>query len=276
MTCFHPVWLEKLNMSVPCRKCIACRVALTREWTTRLMHESLTSEHNCFLTLTFADEHLPLCRSLCKRKLQLFIKRLRKRIEPVRIKYYAVGEYGENHSREHYHLIIFGWEPDIKDLYLASYKKGKVYYGSRTIHAIWPFGFNVVGQVTRVSCQYVVGYVRKKLSGSLGKRIYLGRLPPFALQSTGLGSRYAWSHKDDIQEHLCCREGNHNLGLPRYYKRLLDIDSARLIDARKTRDFNTALPYYEDDMTHDEYVKLQASVMHQKEVDMLAQERIKK
>ena len=215
MTCLRPYYLERLGYNIPCRKCIQCRIQATKEWSIRLMHELEYHTEACFITLTYRDEDLPEDRSLDKKVLQDFIKRLRKRIEPVRIKYYACGEYGNEHDREHYHLIVFGWEPNIGDLFYVYFKKGKRYYASKIIRGLWPYGFNTVGTVTSDSCQYVAGYVRKKLTGTKAKEIYRGRIQPFALQSTGLGAQFAYDKRHEIKERLSVTQGNKNVGLPR-------------------------------------------------------------
>ena len=94
-------WLD-----VPCGHCLACRIARTREWTVRLLHESEFWEDTIFVTLTYDDEHLPSDRSLVPRDLTLFFKRLRKDLGDRKIKYYACGEYGDTFGRPHYHAII--------------------------------------------------------------------------------------------------------------------------------------------------------------------------
>lgn len=130
----------------PCGQCLSCRINRRRYWTCRLLLESLDHEKSIFLTLTYDDEHLPEKSELVKRDVQLFIKRLRKRIEPVKIRYYACGEYGSLKHRPHYHLIIFGI--DFMD---------PAFYGE-----IWPFGFVYAGECNRHTIQYVAGYVTKK------------------------------------------------------------------------------------------------------------------
>ena len=116
MQCINPVRITKgLDVTrfpdgllVGCGKCVMCRIAKRREWTLRLIHESVYWEDSVFLTLTYSDDYLPKNGSLDKRQLQLFIKRLRKSLNGRSIKYFACGEYGDNTERPHYHLIIFG------------------------------------------------------------------------------------------------------------------------------------------------------------------------
>lgn len=78
MTCTSPVYLYDYQMYVPCNKCTACKIAHSREWSVRLIHELDYYDKACFITLTYDDENLPFDGSISKRELQLFFKRLRK------------------------------------------------------------------------------------------------------------------------------------------------------------------------------------------------------
>ena len=95
------------SLTLPCGHCRACRIARSREWYVRLYHELLYHEDAVFVTLTYDEEHLPNNQSINKNAIQLWMKRLRKEIAPRRIKYYAIGEYGEQTKRPHYHAIIY-------------------------------------------------------------------------------------------------------------------------------------------------------------------------
>ena len=204
---------------MPCCKCMACRIARTSEWTTRIMHE-LIGKIGCFITLTYDDEHLPENGTLVKEHFQKFMKRLRRFIEPTKIKYYGCGEYGENTNRPHYHAIIINWMPGLDRLYRPSGK----YLVSRDIEKLWMYGNNTVGYADRESIQYVCGYIRKKLYGKDQER-YDGRLAPFQMQSIKLGCDYAMSHKEMILERGISRNGK-NVGVPRYYiKKLVEKDT---------------------------------------------------
>lgn len=99
-------------ISLPCGKCIGCRLEHSRKWAVRCVLEASCHAQNCFVTLTYADEHLPPDGSLCKRDLTLFLKRLRKSRPGQKIRYFACGEYGERLRRPHYHLILFNYLPD--------------------------------------------------------------------------------------------------------------------------------------------------------------------
>ena len=79
---------------VPCGKCIGCRLEHSRSWAVRCVHEAYMYENNCFVTLTYDDEHLPLTgdglATLQRNDLTLFLKRLRKRYSH-KIRYFGRG-----------------------------------------------------------------------------------------------------------------------------------------------------------------------------------------
>lgn len=193
---------------IPCGKCIGCRMSYAREWANRLMLESQAHQNSCFVTLTFDDEHIVdqcgraqtdangevthVSLSINKRHIQLFMKSLRKRVEPARLRFYACGEYGGETGRPHYHLIIFGFnfpEGDLRWLKKSELKYD--YYCSKMISEIWPYGNNIVAQCTWESCCYVTRYMLKKLKGP-GAKIYEENdiEPPFVLMSRkpGIGT----------------------------------------------------------------------------------------
>ena len=92
---------------VGCGQCIHCRANRRREWVLRILLELEKHEFNTFLTLTYDDVHLPADQSLKTEHLTNFFKRLRYKVDyPIR--YYAVGEYGEETERPHYHVALFG------------------------------------------------------------------------------------------------------------------------------------------------------------------------
>lgn len=105
MKCISPVYVRKVNTFVPCGKCAFCIKKAIDAWCLRLYHEMEVSSSAFFITLTYDDEHLPPGEELSKRDLQLFLKRLRKRNPGIR--YFAVGEYGTQKGRPHYHAVIF-------------------------------------------------------------------------------------------------------------------------------------------------------------------------
>ncbi len=87
MQCLHPLVIKNPNLfvngdmrrtiEVPCGHCVACRIARSREWAVRLLHESEFWDDFCFVTLTYDDEHL-VSPSLVPRDLTLFLKNFAK------------------------------------------------------------------------------------------------------------------------------------------------------------------------------------------------------
>lgn len=209
MQCVHPFFLRKEQMYVPCGHCVACRIAKSREWSIRLLGELNYWISACFLTLTYDELHVPL--SLKKRDLQLFWKRLRKAVEPRKIKYFSCGEYGETYGRPHYHAIVFGVDWNDEDV----------------INRCWNKGFIKLGGVTSKSISYVTSYVMKKWSKDEEKKQYeeCGMEAPFQLVSQGLGLRFACDNREQLQDDLGTTFNGKRVGLPRYYVRKLDIDT---------------------------------------------------
>lgn len=129
-----------------------------------MMLEALVHEQSSFLTLTYDKEHLPDGGSLVPADLQLWLKRFRKAVGPVR--FYAVGEYGDQSWRPHYHVALFGAGRDAGDI----------------VQRTWGHGFTYTGDLTLESAQYVAGYVTKKMTGKDDARL-CGRYPEFARMS---------------------------------------------------------------------------------------------
>lgn len=242
MQCVKPflVKVEGEIFEVPCGNCVACKITRAREWTLRILHEMSYHRGSVFLTLTYADEHLPPNETLQKNEFQKFVKRLRKALGVARIKYFACGEYGEESERPHYHAIILGWKPDIKET---------VYHGpnsvsSNFIEKLWKYGNNTVGSVTRESIGYTVGYIAKKFNGDMADELYAqkGREPPFQLVSQGMGKKFAFDNLH-LCEQLYVTLNGKKMALPRYYKKLYGIDKMVLKSAGMERAHENYLKY---------------------------------
>jgi hypothetical protein len=151
-----------------------------REWALRCELESKSHSQTCWATLTYDDAHLP--PTLRKDHLSGFVKRLRSRIEPHKVRFFGSGEYGETFGRPHYHIILFGLQD------------------SPHIQGAWPFGFSRVDPLTSAAIAYVAGYCSKKIGFKLQREervdpatgeIYTWT-PPFVLMSRnpGIGADY--------------------------------------------------------------------------------------
>lgn len=178
MDCFNPISLPDRG-SVPCGKCLACLKRRQDDWTFRLSMELKTSVSCYFITLTYAEENVPMCgefRVLRKRDLQLFFKRLRKRIAPIKVRYYSIGEYGSTTLRPHYHAIIF-----VRDRWQDPYKD---------IERSWSFGFVTVKSVHFNHFHYVTKYCTTV--SDLPPVLRRKEFRPFSLSSRrpAIGSNY--------------------------------------------------------------------------------------
>lgn len=148
-----------------------------------MLLELLTNPRAIFVTLTYDEQHLPQDKSLRKEDLQQFLKRLRYYFPGREIRYFAVGEYGDESWRAHYHLIIYGVDFVERDVLLKA----------------WTLGLIHVGTAETDSMQYVAGYVTKKMTSSKDLRLK-GRKPEFALMSRkpGLGFKAVKNFADAV------------------------------------------------------------------------------
>ena len=124
------------------------------------MHEAQMHEENCFLTLTYDEKNLPENLSLRHRDIQLFLKRLRKKVGEIR--YYMCGEYGGINGRPHYHMCLFG-HGFYNDRYKWAKSNGHQLYRSETLEKTWGLGNCTIGELTFETAQYTAGYVVDKL-----------------------------------------------------------------------------------------------------------------
>lgn len=198
--CYQPITIKNPKYGLPgemefivvnCRKCLECRQTRANEWALRCMAERQNCDKACFLTLTY--EKSPIW--LQKRDLQLFLKRLRKAIAPIKIKFFAAGEYGTQHHRPHYHIIIFGYDFDDKFIWSKS-AKGYPIYRSGQLEKIWTAGNSTVQDVTLDSCAYCALYSSPQKHEM---PVYLQNVPEFNLMSKNLGSKYLL---DNIEKYL--------------------------------------------------------------------------
>jgi len=128
--------------------------------------------------------------SLCVTTCQNFLKRLRSRLAPIKIRFFLCGEYGEERGRPHYHAIIFGYDFPDK---VALPKRGDfVEYSSALLDDVWGLGLTHIGSVTFDSANYVANYATKKITGKGADAFYRGRRPEFVLMSRRPGIGFSW------------------------------------------------------------------------------------
>lgn len=194
MKCLDSFYVRKVSDFVPCGKCIYCLMKRRNDWTFRLKNELKHSLTSFFVTLTYKDAP----EQLIKKDLQLFHKRLRK-LEGLKIKYYSIGEYGEQFNRPHYHGIYFN------------------VLNPENFHKAWKSkmsnGFVHIGTVTTKSIHYVTGYIINKLDNKSRPSA------EWSLMSKNLGSQYmmAKDHHVKLKKDFVIMDG-HKHALPRYYR----------------------------------------------------------
>lgn len=202
MECLRPKYLSKQDIMVPCGACAFCSSTRRSDWATRLFYEAKKHYGSKFITLTYANPHLTWDKSqpqLVKEDLQKWFKKVRK--AGLKIRYYAVGEYGAKTYRPHYHVILFGDVPE------------------QIIRKTWDKGQVHIGTVTTQSIMYCLGYI---VNGK-GWQMRHQRVAPFCTMSRrpGLGANYitpqmiAW-HRSGRKNYVVLDGRKRHL--PRYYK----------------------------------------------------------
>jgi len=196
----------------------------------RCLHEAQLSKENCFITLTYRDECLPAGGCLNYSDFQLFMKRFRKAVCPVRPRFYMCGEYGEALSRPHYHACIFGY--DFKDK--LSWKKtsaGFMIYRSAMLETLWPHGHSSLGEVNFQTAAYVARYCMKKINGLRASEHYLrvdpdtgelySMVPEFTHMSLkpGIGASWFSRFLTDVFPHDYCVVNGKKVKPPKFYDR---------------------------------------------------------
>lgn len=152
------------EQKVPCGKCPECCKDYYTMWATRGSRELAHWDSSLFITLTYNEENLPHDRSLNKKHIQDFIKRVKRHFgstkeNPIRQTY--CGEYGTLNNRPHYHAILYNVSfGDRKPHYKS--QKGHQVYTSATLSKLWPFGQCEFGYATPASIAYLYKYILKK------------------------------------------------------------------------------------------------------------------
>lgn len=124
---------------------------------------------------------------LSKYDLQLFIKRLRKKISKYsneKVRYFACGEYGPIHFRPHYHLSLWFSDPKIYDNI------------RQDILACWQFGRVDVQKSLGKSSNYVAKYLNSY--SSLPRVFQESKTKPFILHSQHLGEMVFRQSREEV------------------------------------------------------------------------------
>lgn len=236
----NPRELEFLQ--IPCGRCINCRLERSRQWAIRCVHEAKQFKENSFITLTYSEDFIPKNKSLVKRDLQLFFKRLRKELGDKKIRYFACGEYGPKTKRPHYHAVIFGEGFKERKKVTRKTELGiSQFYVSEVLTKVWPFGIASCGDFSFEAAAYVARYCLKKVYGtreSFAEYEKTGREPEFVLMSRRPGIGAQWFDKfgmTDVFPRDRVYSRGHLCKPPRYYDKLLEKIDPELLATLKMR-----------------------------------------
>lgn len=302
MACFHTMKAYRLRngdlsfkpkndykeiLEIPCGKCIGCKLDHANDWATRCWCEMQSWKNNCFITLTYDNEHIPENGLLNKEDLQNFMKRLRyyhqgieewtnprtKRKEnPIR--YLACGEYGPNGTRRpHFHILIFNWKPKDMKFYKENHAENRIMI-SKEITRIWGKGFITVGELTYKSACYVSRYCTKKMfNGVKNKDLKKAEIQPeFILMSRngGIGIKY-WENYQKLimkQDGILIKQGDKvkNKRIPRYFEKKLQEQNEEKYEKYKTKKMikgkkAIAKTLEKTSLTESEYKRMQERIL---------------
>lgn len=235
--------LDGSNLSLPCGQCLGCRFQRAEAWTVRIMHEAQQHDSNSFVTLTYSDDNLPNNGSLAFDDVTKFFKRLRKSLNGKKISYYYCGEYGENFSRPHYHLCLFGHDFSSDRIPHRETESGTV-YRSPHLEKLWTHGFSEIGQLEYDSARYVAGYVQKKVTGKAAPEHYqkiqpdgeiISIVPEQARMSRrpAIGLNWITEYTSDVYNEDCVVIGGKKLKTPAYYDKYLEKNNPTLYEQIK-------------------------------------------
>lgn len=221
-------------VTVPCGQCVGCRLERSRQWAIRCAHEASLYEDNCFITLTYNNDHLPDDKSLDVSHFQKFMKRLRKRFGQ-NIRFYHCGEYGEQYGRPHYHACIFNF--DFKDKKFWRMSNDNRLYTSEALQELWPYGYSSIGDVTFESAAYVARYIMKKVNGELAEQHYTDidpqtgeitkRKPEYTTMSRrpGIGKGWLDKYQSDVYPEDFVVMNGKKMKPPKYYDSQYELHS---------------------------------------------------
>lgn len=238
MLCRNP-YVAKVGEAYGCGQCLPCRINRKREWTHRIILEASQYQHNCFATLTYSDEQLAEhCPNgtLVPKHAQDWLKRIRFRIQPSKLRFFLVGEYGDETERPHYHAALFNFPTCRRGRSVFSRHSNRCCDSCDLVRETWGMGNIILGTLEPHSAAYISGYVTKKMTAKDDERLD-GRYPEFARMSLrpGIGAdamhevaSQILTHYPDIDDvPTSLRHGKSIKPLGRYLTRYLRMLTGR-------------------------------------------------
>lgn len=143
------------------------------------MLEASLYADNAFLTLTYGDDPVTLV-PLHHRQ---FMDALRKRLRPLRVRFYMVGEYGDKHQRPHFHYALFGY-PSCRRAGLHRRDRARYHCcpPCDVLADVWGKGFIYNKPLELASARYICKYVIKGMTRGDDPRLG-NRAPEFSRMS---------------------------------------------------------------------------------------------
>lgn len=231
-------YTSKKQYTIGCGHCEECVRKLKKEYVSGLMQEYLTQQKGMFITLTYKDNSII---NVSKRDIQLFMKRLRKAYANIKLKYFAVSEYGPRTNRPHYHIILYGLnKEDLKDCYKLPNQANL--YSSKELEKIRNNGIVGIGDLNEATIKYVAGYVIKKLDHKSYKNI--GLTDTFILRSKKIGKKYFEKNKEKILKNGGIYINGHLYPITKYEQRYILGKNKPILDY-SIEELKT-LPYIKD------------------------------
>lgn len=205
------------SVILDCGRCIFCRKKKSLELARRcVLHASMYND-NCFLTLTYDETKENYTPEASYRDIQLFKKRLRKKVfkdTGKRIEIFNVLEFGKN-KKKHYHLIIFNYIP--KELFIFSAKNNINIYTSPELTKLWTFGFHTIGNVSIASSLYQAQYMDKDTKNGNTLNKYRSKS-----YHSGIGKPYFLQNYKQILLLGYVPFNDSKMPIPRYFLKIAD------------------------------------------------------
>lgn len=262
-----------MQLTLPCGQCIGCRLERSRQWAMRCVHEASLYERNCFLTLTYDDQHIPPGGSLNKKDFQDFMKRLRKAVGSG-VRYFHCGEYGEKLGRPHYHACLFNYDFPDKKLWKKS--EGGDLYVSDMLTELWGSGYCILGAVTFDSAAYVARYITKKITGASAESHYQGKLPEYTTMSRGgrkrgqggIGLGWYQKFKTDCYPSDSVIMRGKEMRPPKYYDNKYELDFPKeFFKVKVQRSSSVREPWDDENSPARQMVKEQVQTLNLKQLN---------
>lgn len=218
------------HLDVPCGKCPPCKRRKVEEWVFRIEQDAKEATSAFFVTLTYNDKYVPkrpptYDLTLDYRDIQRFMKRLRrqhqKRGHKTKLKMLAIGEYGSQTYRPHWHLILLNAQ---SELIAKAWQNFDPY--TKKAEAL---GFVQLGDMQSAGIRYILNYLQKPMYDKIrAKDPHWHGRKEMRHMSQGLGEAYLNTpevvrhHKDTEQDNtVVALQNGIKIPLPKYYREKL-------------------------------------------------------